>query len=322
MSPSILIIGSTGNTGAEVVRVLPSLIAKNSALAKHRILALTRNANGKVAQELSKVTGVEIIEKNWTDIDADWLRENEVERLYSACHNEATQFADESLLYNAVREAGVKYAVRLSTTHESVSADNLVPYGRAHWAIEAMLSDPSFNNLQWSSLQPMVFHPYVVGVALDWVKEYRKTGQKGKLDIMLGETKGVYSIDANEVGVVAAHLLASDDTSIHNRKKYILRGPEAITGRQIVDQIERHTGVKVDDVRFNSLAFIDQLGDAGWPKNLVKAMKRAMTNSFADEGKAPASAPTSPEIMEVYAPKISAVEYLHKELANLKQKKA
>ena len=85
-------------------------------------------------------------------IDADWLKQHQVQRLYSACHNEATQFADESLLYNAVRDAGVEYAVKLSTTKESVSADNVVPYGRAHWAIEQMLSDPSFDSLQWSSL--------------------------------------------------------------------------------------------------------------------------------------------------------------------------
>lgn len=316
MAPSILIIGSTGNTGAAAVRALPNLLAKSSKLSHHRILACTRNAKGNMAQELARVPGVQVVEINWTEIDANWLREHQVERLYSACHNEATQFMDESLLYNAVREAGVDYAVRLSTTHEWVSADNLVPYGRSHWAIETMLEDASFSSLKWTSLQPMIFSAMVAAPGIKWLQHYRKTGQKQKLEIMLGENKAVPALDASEVGIFAAHLLASDDPSVYDHQKIVLVGPKTVTGRQIVDLVETHAGTKVEEVEFNSVASLDQLDPAGYPSNMRKAMKHAIRRAFEDGSGAPNPKPTSEEALALYAPKNSVVDYLEKGLAS------
>jgi uncharacterized protein YbjT (DUF2867 family) len=119
MVPTILIVGATGNTGRSVVETLPKLL-QGTSLSSHRILALTRSRNSAPAQKLAQIPGVEVAEKNWTDIDDQWLREHEVERLFIASHNNVSHFAEKSQFHYFALQASVKYAVRISTTAYSV----------------------------------------------------------------------------------------------------------------------------------------------------------------------------------------------------------
>lgn len=86
MTPSILIVGATGNTGRAVTETLPKLLKSSNALSDHRIIAFTRSAASSVAQQLAKLPGVEVVEQNWVEITSDWLREHEVVRAYIASH--------------------------------------------------------------------------------------------------------------------------------------------------------------------------------------------------------------------------------------------
>lgn len=52
MAPTILIAGATGNTGRSVVETLSNLRNTSSVLSGHRIVALTRSADGLVARAL------------------------------------------------------------------------------------------------------------------------------------------------------------------------------------------------------------------------------------------------------------------------------
>jgi uncharacterized protein YbjT (DUF2867 family) len=124
MAPTILIVGATGNTGRSVTETLPKLI-QGTELSSHRILALTRSKNSDAAQKLTKIPCVELAEKNWTEIDDEWLREQGVVRLFIASHNNISHFADESQFFYFALQAGVKYAVRISTTGFSVKPVSL-----------------------------------------------------------------------------------------------------------------------------------------------------------------------------------------------------
>lgn len=119
MAPTILLVGATGNTGKSVVEKLPKLLG-NTKLSSHRILALTRNIESPVAKALAEIPKVEFAEHNWVEITDDWLREHEVTRVFIACHNGPSQFAEEGqFLVNALN-AGIKYIVRISTTAANV----------------------------------------------------------------------------------------------------------------------------------------------------------------------------------------------------------
>ncbi|KAJ5151306.1 uncharacterized protein N7482_010558 [Penicillium canariense] len=312
MAPTILIVGATGNTGRSVVETLPELLESTNALPGHRIIALTRSSQSPVAHQLAKLPGVEVIEQNWVGITADWLREHQVARAFIASHNDPNQFAEESAFYVAALNAGVRYVVRISTTAANVRPDSKAYYPRTHWAIEALLSSPEFADLQWTSLQPNVFSQFYLASAAQWIKQYRKTGEQGTLKLMASKDAPVGIIDAYDVGVFAAHLLSQPEPTAHNRAKYVLNGPEDITGKQIVSMVEQHIGTRAEDIRYQDMSFVELLYEhnhAGTrqSKNVILSIKNAPETAW--EGKCSTST-TSKEVLELAAPKGTPAEVL------------
>jgi uncharacterized protein YbjT (DUF2867 family) len=306
MAPTILIVGATGNTGRNVVETLSKSLGTNSTISGHRLLALTRSSSSSAAQKLAKLPGVEVAEQNWVEITADWLRDHEVVRAFIASHNEPNQFAEESTFHLAALRAGVKYVVRISTTAANVKPDCDAYYPRQHWAIETMLSSPEFQDLHWTSLQPNVFTNFWLTPAAKLVKEYRKTGKQTTLRLMASEDGPVGVVDPDEVGAFAAQLLLQKDTAAHNKAKYVLNGPEDITGKQIVELVEQYIGTKVENVSYKDTSFIDEWAAATLQsKGLIHSIKYAPVTAW--EGKATAST-TSKEVLELAAPKHTCAE--------------
>lgn len=308
MSPTILIAGATGNTGRGVVETLSKLLETTKTQPGHRIIALTRSLQSPAAQQLAALPGVEVLEQNWVDITPDWLREHSVVRAFIASHNEPTQFAEESAFHVALLNAGVKYVVRISTMEANVRPDCKAYYPRTHWAIEALLSSPEFAALQWTSLQPNLFVSWALGTAAALIKEYRKTGKQDTLRLMVPEHAPMAIIDPFEVGVVAAHLLAQEDPSVHNKAKYVLNGPEDITGAGIVKLVEEHIGTKVESVRFKDMSFVEAMAAAApQSKSLFLSVRHGL--DVVEEGKSTA-ATTSKEVLELAAPSVTPAEAL------------
>ncbi|KAF5002817.1 hypothetical protein FDECE_10520 [Fusarium decemcellulare] len=301
MAPTILVVGATGNTGRGVVETLSGLLKTNTTLSGHKILALTRSSGGATAQRLAKLPGVEVEEQNWVEITPDWLRQRQVVRAFIASHNQPNQFAEESTFHLAALNGGVQYVVRISTTAANVRPDCAAYYPRSHWAIEALLGSSEFQGLRWTSLQANIFSPLYLSTAAELVKNFRKTGKQDTLRLMASEDAPVGIIDPYEVGIFAARLLTQDDIIPHDKAKYVLNGPEDITGRQVVAMVEQYIGTKVEDVRFQDLSFVDHLAaQTGESKNVIMSIKHAPDTAW--EGKCTAST-TSRQVLQLAAPK-------------------
>jgi uncharacterized protein YbjT (DUF2867 family) len=301
MAPTILIVGATGNTGRSVVETLSALLKSNSTFSNHQILALTRSRSSPAAQKLAQLPHVSVAEQNWVEITPSWLQEHSVERAFIAPHNQPNQFAEESTFHLAALRAGVKYVVRISTTAANVTPDCDAYYPRQHWAIETMLSTPEFAALQWSSLQPNVFTPFYLGTAAEWVKQFQKTSKQETLKLLGAKDAPVGIVDPDDVGTFAAHLLLAEDTTVHNKQKYVLNGPEDISGEQIVKMVEQRTGAKVENVAYKDVSFIDQMAEASQEsKNVILSIKYAPVTAW--EGKCTAST-TSKTVLEIAPPK-------------------
>ncbi|KAJ4178380.1 hypothetical protein NW767_013665 [Fusarium falciforme] len=307
MSPAIVIAGATGNTGRNTTETLSRLIASKSFLSGYKILALTRSANGDAAKQLAKLPNVEVVEMAWTEVTADWLRENNVVRAFIASHMLPTQFSEESTFHVAALKAGVKYVVRISTTAANTRPDSLAYYPRTHWAIESLLASPEFSTMQWTSLQPNAFIPIFLNTAVQFVKDFRETGKQGILRLMSNEDAPVAPIDANEIGAIAAHLLAEEDPSRHNKAKYVLNGPVDITGKQVVELVEQAIGTKVGNVVFKDTSFIDHMVMAAPPEfqSIMKSIVHSLDASW--EGKCSTST-TSKEMLELGLLKLTPAE--------------
>jgi uncharacterized protein YbjT (DUF2867 family) len=306
MAPTILIVGATGNTGQGTVRTLSRLIETSENFSGYRLLAQTRSSNSPTAQQLAKLPHVDVVEYHWPDITADWLREREVVRAFIASHNEPSQFADESTFHVAALQAGVEYVVRISTTAANVFPTCKAYYPRTHWAIEAMLSSLEFSNLHWTSLQPNIFTPFILGSAAALVNTYRKEGKQETLRLILDENTPTAIIHPDDVGNFAAHLLLTKDTAIHNKAKYVLNGPEDVTGAQIVELAEQAIGSKIENVSYKDLSFIDDMAaQSKQSKNVILSVKHAPEVYWA--GKTTTST-TSKEMLEIAPPTRTLVD--------------
>ncbi|KAH9212936.1 hypothetical protein DL95DRAFT_426364 [Leptodontidium sp. 2 PMI_412] len=257
MAPTILIVGATGNTGRSVVSTLADLIQNpDSPVASYHLIAQTRSASGEAAKQLSTLPNVSILELPWLDITSDWLRKNDVNKVFVASHAGPSAFSEESHFLVAALNAGVKQVVRISTIAANVRPDSQAYYPRIHWAIETMLDTDEFKGMMWTSLQPNIFMGFVLPNPVALVQEYRKTGKQQPLSLFLPKDAGVGIIDSNDVGAFAAHVLASDHPELHNKKRYVLNGPEDISGQEIVDLVEKEIGTKVENVIYNDIVLI------------------------------------------------------------------
>ena len=314
--PAFLIIGSTGNTGVGVVNTLSSLLQQgdhHAAFKDYRIIALTRNVSSSRAQEFTKFPNVEVVEKDWVYIDVKWLQDNNIKRIFIASHFGPTQFTDESLILNYAREAGVEYVVRISTTNAYIGPTTSVYHGRNHWAVEMLLSQPEFDAIKWTSLRPNGFIGNFVYPTQAWLAEYRKTGKQTPFRTNLDEKAPFAAVDPYEVGIIAAQLLTQEDVSKHASKKYVIAGPENLNGKQIVELLEKHAGIKLDDVEYRDTKWAEMLKAMGTPEYLIPSIATAPTFSW-DGSSSKEADPTNPEILALYTPKNGALEAIDKAL--------
>jgi uncharacterized protein YbjT (DUF2867 family) len=305
MAPTILVAGATGNTGQSVVEALSQLINTRSNLSGYTVLALTRSLGGAVAQRLAQLPHVQVEEKSWVEVTADWLRQHSVERAFMAPHSEPNVFAEESAFHVAALNAGLKYVVRMSTNAPNVRPDTPVYYARAHWAVEALLASPAFEPLSWTSLQANCFAPHYLYSAAEFVKNFR-AGKQGTLRLTASKDASVGIVHPGDVGAVAAQLLAEVDFAKHNKARYILNGPDDINGEQIVQLVEQEIGTKVDDVRYKDVSFVDyMLAGTRESHNIIQSLKQAF--DLVWEGQCTAST-TSEEILQMGLLKQTPIE--------------
>ncbi|KAF7882011.1 uncharacterized protein EAF01_011791 [Botrytis porri] len=310
MSPTILIIGATGNTGLPLTKYLSAHLPRT-----HRILALTRTPTSPTALHLSTLPSVQVLQYSYPEITTSWLLTHEITRVFISTHTEPTHFSEESQFLLAARAAGVRYIVRMSTTAANVHADTLPYYARSHWAIETLLSSSEFSasgEMKWTSLQPNGFTNMCLYTAAASIREYRATGLVPEtLSLIADEDAKVGIIDPVDVGVLAAKLLLASDEEVerHHGKKYVLNGPEDITGRGIVDLVEKFLdGKKVKEVKYRDIAMLDgMIAQSPYSKNVVGSMRHALKANW--DGRC-SVATTSKEVLEFSPPKRTPEEAL------------
>jgi uncharacterized protein YbjT (DUF2867 family) len=150
--------------------------------------------------------------------------------------------------------------------------------------------------------------------AADWVKHYHKTGNSQEtLKTNVAEDKPVAMIDPEDVGHVDSHLLALDDPSPHNGARYVLSGPEDVTGKQLVALVEKYADAKVANVEFKDVSWIDELSSSGgYPEKVLSSIRAGCIPLWEGEC-ALSKTPTSPEIIKLAAP-VRTVETAFKAL--------
>lgn len=69
--------------------------------------------------------------------------------------------------------------------------------------------------------------------------------------------------DLEDFGTVGAPLLSLEDTTTVNNVRYVLSGPEEVTGRELVNLVQQHAGVKVGKAGSEDTSFLNGLTKNG-----------------------------------------------------------
>ena len=206
----ILVTGSGGTVGSEVVKELTKLGAPVRAAYRSRPPA----APGVQGARIDLTTGAGLDEA-LRDVEAVFLLVGEVE----------DQVAAERRLVDASRRANVKRLVKLSVLDAEGEG---YAFARIHRAVERAIES---SGIPYTFLRPGSFMQ-------NFATYYRDMIRGGTLYLPLGDAREAH-VDARDIAAVAARALTSD---AHAGKSYDLVGPEALSYVDAVAQISAATG--------------------------------------------------------------------------------
>ncbi len=239
----ILVTGSTGLIGSEVVRLLSQAGVPARALVRSR-------------SPQPALPGV-------TPVIGDLAKPETLSPVFAGC---ATLFLltgngedAATLQHHAIaagREAGVTHVVKLSAFGASAHSNSLV--GRLHYQVERELQE---TELAWTMLRPHHFMQNLLSQAANVINEgvvYSSSGD-GRIPF----------VDTRDIAAVAAVTLTQPG---HTGKKYVITGSEALSYRQATEILAQAIG--------RPLSFIDEpfgeararLTGAGQPAWLVDSL--------------------------------------------------
>jgi uncharacterized protein YbjT (DUF2867 family) len=229
MKEIVFVTGGTGNVGTEIVKLLaasPKLIVRAGA----------RDANApssKRASELGSNVEVVTFDVDRPETLAPALRD--VTRVYVLPpFIEKMSDWHRDVIEAIAREKSVKYVVKHSVAGARAttptSTPSLIP--RLHYEGEARMAA---TGIPWSVIRPTIFAQHLT--TMPWV--YTKGESCFFMPIGAGRA---YFLDARDIAVLAAHLLAEDDPTPHFSSVFDLTGPEAIGGADIAASLSKVAG--------------------------------------------------------------------------------
>ncbi|MBL0209815.1 MAG: SDR family oxidoreductase [Holophagaceae bacterium] len=232
----ILITGSTGKVGQQLVAALKGKGAAFKALAR-----------SEASLESLKAQGVEAVKGDLGDQASLKTALQGVDKLFllsSASHFDRLEIA----AIETAKAAGVKHVVKLSA--QGVSADSSNPLFRAHARAERALEE---SGLAYTILRPTFFQQ-------NWVAFYSHAIKAGQpVYVNAGDGRMAW-IDTRDIAAVAAAALTEPG---HEGLVYDLTGPEALGYADVAARLGKLLGREVAYVPVNDAAAFQAMKGMG-----------------------------------------------------------
>lgn len=241
----ILVTGSTGNIGKEVVRELTAVNAPFRALA---------HSKGKA--DALQTQGVEAVVGDFANRQSIGAALQGIERVFLLLPDSPMRLSLERDFLTEARQAGVKHIVKLSIlgANSHAAAPILKWHGQGEQQLEA-------SGLAYTHLRANWFiQDMLAGQA-------RSIAQEGTIYQLHGETQ-VSLVDIRDIGAVAARLLTK---SGHEGRAYEITGPEALNFGQIAEKLSTQLGKSVTYSRISDAMAWQTMIAGGIPAWLAHA---------------------------------------------------
>lgn len=241
----ILVTGSTGTVGSQVVQALVERQARFRALVRKP--ADAERLGGQ---------GIETVRGDFADIGSLRAALAGAERLFLLSPPHPAQAETENRVVDAARAAGVRHIVKLSV----LAAEQGLDCAFMRWS-RAVEEHIEASGLAYTFLRPNGFMQNLLNDARTVIAE-------GALYASVGDAR-ISLIDAADIGAVAARALTEPG---HEGKAYALTGPEALAYPDIAATLSSVLGKPVAAIDLPADAARQGMLSSGMPDWLVDGL--------------------------------------------------
>lgn len=222
----ILVTGSTGNVGKEVVRELAAINAPFRALA-----------HSKAGAEMLQAHGIDVVFGDFVNRSSIQAALQGIERVFLLLPDSPARVSLERNFLEEAKQAGVKHIVKMSIlgANSQSAAPILKWHGQGEQQLEASGLAYTHVRANWF-MQDML------------ADQVQSIVQEGTIYQLHGEAP-VSLVDVRDIGAAAARVLTE---SGHEGRVYEITGPEALTFSQIAEKLSAHLGRPVTYSRISN----------------------------------------------------------------------
>lgn len=269
MVETILVSGSTGTVGSEVVKQLSSITDVNIKAAARSVEKI------KNLESSDNVKGVHI-DYNKPESLKEALKD--VDKLFLLAPAVPNAEELESNLVNEAKKAGVRYIVKQSVMGADEGAE--VEIMRQHRKAEKIIEE---SGISYTFLRPNEFMQ-------NFINFHGHSIKNNNAFYLPLENAKVSVVDVRDIAAVAVKALTEnengDNNNRHNNKAYLITGPEALSYHQMAELLSNATGKKISYVSISeeeARAAMKEMGMDDWLINTISELANYFKKGYASQ---------------------------------------
>src|SRR5215216_2976888 len=263
---TILVTGSTGTLGGEVVKQLSSSTP-----------AINIKAGVHSAQNVKKVKDGDEVEVVLIDYNKpETLKEalSQVDKLFLLTPDVPNAHELASNLVNEAKKAGVRYIVKQSVMGADEGAD--VGTMRLHREAEKIIEE---SGVPYTFLRPNEFMQ-------NFINFHGHSIKNNNAFYLPLENAKVSVVDVRDIAAVAVKALMENGDNKYKNKKYLITGPEALSYHQMAELLSNATGKKISYVAISeeeAKGGMKEMGMDNWLINTISELSNYFKKGYASQ---------------------------------------
>jgi uncharacterized protein YbjT (DUF2867 family) len=264
--PTILISGSTGNIGSELVRQLSNSSSDLNLKAVVRSGDATNiNDDSRNKARLQEV----VMDFDRPETMVEGLKNVDKLFLLTPTHPKLAEFTS-NLVNEAKKVGGVKHIVKLSHIRADAAKITIT---NLHREAEKIIEE---SGISYTFLRPNFFFQNFINFYGPMIKS------QSSFSLPAGDGK-VSFVDVRDIASVAATVLTKDDGEEHMNKAYDVTGPESLTYSDAANILSTEAGKKIGYTNISeedARRMIREMGMSDWHTNVLLELLRITRGGY------------------------------------------